>query len=174
MWLESGDDRMAGLLKLTDGRQYRGIVHVNSVLRTQNDIADYLLQVNSAAAFPVAGDATVYAGKKFLLGTGVTEFNGGPLFRSLRMITVDQELAWTRASASTDTLTGLPKASSQPSQGTALCCVQATSKISDVFRINTSKFALITNSAVHVDDRLGNFVVVFVETRHGLQYAEVR
>lgn len=171
--LELGDDRQTALMKTTDGRQFRGIVQVNSVLRTQNDIADYLLQVNKGVVVHT-GDAMIYDDHKFLLGDGVTDFNGGPLFRTHRMITVTAQLAWSRTTTTIDPVSKLPKSTGATALGTALVCMLATSNISDIFKVATSKFQLITNSHVLVDDKLGSYVVTFVETRHGLQYAEVR
>ena len=173
MDLQRGDSRIQTLLKDVRGRKFYGLVEVNSVLRTQNDIADYLLQINKAC-FIRPGDAMPWDGEKFLLGTGVTENNGGPLFRSLRMIRVDHEFKWTRSWTETDSRTWLEKTATDIPKGVALCCMQATSKISDAFHVATSKYQLITNSPVIVDDRLDDYVVTFTEAKHGLWYTEVR
>lgn len=165
--------RMMGLQKMVDGRQFFGLVQVNNVLRTQNDISDYLMHVsNNSWVRP--GMACWYEDTKFLLGTGVTEFNGGPKFRNLRMIEVHETVNWTRVTTSLDPVSKLEKKSATQNLGTALVCRISTSKISDAFRTSDSKFRLITNSLVKPDDRVGNYTITFVETRHGLQYAEGR
>lgn len=178
-----GDPRISNVMKLTDGRLFNGIVSVNSVLRTQNDIADYLLQINRQAQFPVAGNVALYDNSKFILGEGVTEEIGGPIFRSLRMIRVDHEMTWGRPAPTTDTLSGLPAGSGYAGQGTAYCNMEATSKISDAFKVATSKYALVTGSKLAVNDRLDDidlqghpvhYTVTFVEQRHKIVYAEVR
>lgn len=173
MDLQRGDSRIQSLLTDVRGRKFYGLVEVNSVLRTQTDIADYLVQVNRAC-FIKGGDAMLWDNFKFLLGTGVTENNGGPLFRTFRMIRVSHELAWTRTLSSTDDITGLNKKATEIPLGTALCTMQATSKIADEFKVATSKFMLITNSSVQVNDHLGPYIVTFIEPRHELIYAEVR
>lgn len=173
MWLDQVNALIRTTIKDVRGRTFFGTVEVNSVLRTQNDIADYLLQVNKQC-FITGGDAIVWDGSKFLVGTGVTENLHGPLTRSFRLIRVDLELAWTRAAGSVDTLTGLQKETSDTAVGTALVSSQATSKNSDVFRVETSKYLLVTNSPVQVNDRVGPYVITFVEKKHALYFAEAR
>lgn len=173
MDLSQSGFRMKGLHKLVDGRQFYGMVNVNSVLRTQNDIADYLIQV-PRTCFVQPGTAMVYHDIKFLLGRGVEEYSGEGLFRTLRMLEVNEEGAWTRAAGGTDTLTGLAKETSRTNLGNALICRIATANISDAFHTNDSKYMLITNSAVQVNDKVGPYIITFVEVRHGLSYAEAR
>lgn len=173
MDLSRGGFRMKGLHKLVDGRQFYGMVNVNSVLRTQNDIADYLIQV-PRDCFVQPGTAMVYHGIKFLLGRGVEEYSGEGLFRTLRMLEVNEEGAWTRVGDTTNALTGLKTEEYHVSLGTALICRIATANISDAFHTNDSKYMLITNSAIQVNDKVGPYLITFVEVRHGLSYAEAR
>lgn len=173
MQLEYVDAHIRARLKDVRGRVFFGSVKINSVLRTQNDIADYLLEINKEC-FIRAGDAMVWDTGKFLLGTGVTDSLGGPLGRNLRMIRVDRELEWTRAGTTTDPLTGLPRQSYDISEGTILISLQATSKNIDAFKVDTSKYLLVTNSPIQVNDRVGPYIIMFVEQKHVLFYAEAK
>lgn len=176
MDLTTFDSALTGRLKMLDGRTFRGIVYTNSVLRTQNDVADYLLSVN-AKCFARAGDACYYEGNTvFLLGEGVQDFSGGPLTRSLRMVRANAHLAHSRATAAVDAVSGLAKASGGPTNlGTIWCSMLATSKINDGFHTADSKYALITNDpTVQVADQIGKYICTFVQTLHGLTFFEVK
>lgn len=172
MDLSQGHIKFDGLFKATDGRQFYGIVHVNNVLRTQNDIADYLLQVTERC-FIKAGDAMFYQGLKFMLGRGVDEFNRESVLRMLRMIEVNAELPWSRAVDLKDPLTDLT-ISTDPAQnlGTALVNILATHQISDTFKTGNSKLAMVSNSPLQPNDKVGPYQITYSEVRHGLTYAE--
>jgi hypothetical protein len=172
--LSSVGFRLMDLLTTLEGSKFRGLIQTNNVLRTQNDISDYLLQVSLENDIAVEGKVIFYDGEKFLLGRGVTEFNAGPRFRNLRMIEVTDTFQWTRAATTTDPVSGLSQQTGQTSLGTCYANKLGTAAVSDIFHTGDYKFALITNAAVQVNDKLDDLTVTHIESRHGLTYAQVK
>jgi hypothetical protein len=166
--------RFDGKLKTTAGKTFKGLVIEAAILRDRGGVADYVLKVGRRSVVNPS-DVIVYNGLRYLIGRSAAEMSGAPLFQFMQMIEVTHDLPWSRWTPVRDMMTGLERESSASEEfGDLPVSLLKTGRIDDVFRVQGSRYRLVTGGAVQVNDRLGEFLVTFVEPRFGIQFAEVK
>lgn len=167
------NDRFRQLLKTTDGLHFHGEVESSGDVFDDASLAEHSLRVGLDSVC-VPGKAIHYAGDRFLIAAGVTEAFDSPDIRFLRVIRVTHELAWSRMGTVTDPVSGLSKGTAAIPLGNILIALKHSGAIEDAFRVQGSKFRMITNSPVQVGDSVGSYTITFVTPHLGIYFAEVK
>lgn len=165
--------KFRGTLKTITGKKFRGLVVEASLLRDKSAINDYIVRIGENATIR-PGEIMYYDGAEYLLGAAATEMSGLPLFRFMRMILITHHLVWTRVQTVIDPVSKLKTSVANMPMGTVHASVLHDGKIDDAFRIQGSRFRLITDSAVQLNDKVGEWSVTFIEPRYGVNFCEVK
>ena len=173
MRLDSAGARFQGTFKTTGGRRFKGLVIEASLLRDKASINDYVIRVGKQATVN-PGDVIVYDNDRYILGHAATEMAGELLFRFMRMILVTHDLEWKRPTVIKDLVSNLDRENGEDPLGTIALSLLADGVINDVFKVQASKYRVVAGSEVKVNDRLGDYLVTFVELKYGVYFAEAK
>lgn len=137
-----------------------------------------LLQVRKEALVQIGDVIISPSGQEFLVGSwsGAEAFDV-VLYRVHRLFEVTDHLSWDRPATTTDTLTGLTKATagSFQSLGTAKASVEPLDEdIDRQAHVHQERWRVITNKALQLKDRLGVREVKRVTSQMGLTFAEIQ
>ena len=114
------------------------------------------------------------AGRKMLCGwNGEEEFHG-IYAQTFKLYDLDRYLSWKRAETVEDPVTGLERQTVETELGPIWCAMEQIGSETDMLRVATSKYRVLTNADLRIGDRFSTGATVrSVNNSLGITIAEV-
>jgi hypothetical protein len=133
-----------------------------------------LLKVHPTTKLTPGTVVTDPLGTSYLLVQHLDSFNSGAIYRTFRMILMDQRLQWSRQTTIIDPVTKLEKGTGTENLGLIDLMVDPDGLVKGKVKIAESKVKIVCGADLKVGDRVGDYSVTFVDTVLGVTVAEAR
>jgi len=123
----------------------------------------------------VAGMLVEVDDDTYIVAKHASGYYKNQIYTHFKMFSVDEERVWTSKTTSINAVTGLHEKDVLVNNGTIQLSVQPKGDIEDSISIQVPQHTVITNTAVSVDDMLGdNWVVTGVDKQLGIYVVTVK
>ena len=113
------------------------------------------------------------SGRKMLCGwNGEMEFQG-VYAQTFKLYDLDRYVSWRRAETVEDPATGLERQSQEAELGPVWCAMEPIGSETDMLKVASNKYRVLTNADLHVGDRFHTATVRIVNQSLGITIAEV-
>jgi hypothetical protein len=175
MKLTGAHNLFSETLLLASGRRFVGQVSRFNEQSSTLEWPSRMLKVSPRSAV-VAGDIVVTKdGARHALAEHMDSISAGSVYRTFRMIRLDELIEWTRNTTTTHAVTGLKTSSGETALGDIWVTVDPINLEQVARQRPESKVRIVTASPLEVGDRLGAFYsVLFADRVLGITVAEAR
>lgn len=162
-------------LRVRGGGAIRGQIAGFSETARSDGIPDRLLKVSKRSTASAGQVVITSDGVTYLLAQHHTSHSAGAMFRTFRMIRVDEELDWSRTGSILDPVTGMSRSSGGvQSLGTVLAAVDPMKLEGEARMKPESRVRIMVGDDVQIGDQLGDYQVLFVDNSMGIKIVEAR
>lgn len=166
--------RFQETLKIPSGGKLRGQITDYTDEVSQLKYPSRLLKVDVASSATPGTVVVTSTGYAYVLAAHLDSHNAGAVYRTFRMIRVDEKLSWSREEATTDPVTGLARGSGVTPLGDIDVMVDPISRDDGKVKFGESRVRLVCGADLKVGDRVGDYSVLFVDQVLGVTVAEAR
>lgn len=168
-------ERFQENLRTSKGAKVKGQITAWTGQTNALNYESRLLKVHPRSPLKAGEVVTTTVGLDYVLAEHLDSHNAGIVYRTFRMIRVDEELAWTRMSTAPDAVTGLEKEDAEPVElGTVSVMVDPIRREDGQLHMKESRVRLVCGADLKIGDRVGDYSILFVDNVLGVTVAEAQ